>query len=300
VKEVVAALKAKTATVIMDVTLGDGGHSLALLKAMREDARVLGMDQDEEAINRAQARLAGYGSRFRAIQGNFSNLASHVATQGVKEVDGILADLGVSYLQLNEARKGFSFMTSGPLDMRMNKNLDMTAETALNELSENELADIIRAYGEERQTKQIVRAIVSHRKISRIKTTDQLTSIVQNAIRQKDTVKTLARVFQALRIFINKELDNLQQFLPQAVSLLKSSGRLVIISYHSLEDRIVKDFFRKEADPCICPKDFPRCVCGLKPRLKIIGKLVRPSEDEISRIRTARSARMRVAEKVQA
>ena len=296
----VAALKTTTATAIMDVTLGDGGHSLALLEAMREDAWVLGMDQDEDAIKRAQARLAGYGNRFRAIQGNFGNLVSHVAALGVKEVDGILADLGVSHLQLNEARKGFSFMTSGPLDMRMNKNLAMTAETAVNELSENELADIIRAYGEERQVKQIVRAIVSHRKISRIKTTDQLAAIVQSAIRQKDAVKSLARVFQSLRIFTNKELDSLRQFLPQAVNLLKSSGRLVIISYHSLEDRIVKDFFRQEANPCICPKDFPRCVCGLEPRLKIIGKLVRPSENEVFRIRTARSARMRIAEKVQA
>ena len=283
---------------LIDGTLGDGGHTLLMLKAMPEHGRVLAVEQDQDAINRSKKRLSGFADRFQVVHGNFRDLESLSLGQGVTKVDGVLVDLGVSYLQLSDARKGFMFSASGPLDMRMDKTLPTSAEDVVNEFSESELARVVWMYGEERQSKRIARAIVSQRQKVKIETTEQLATIVRNVVGPKFSVKSLARVFQAIRIYVNNELESLQQFLPQAVNLLKTGGRLAVISYHSLEDRLVKEFIQKEAHPCECPPEFPQCVCGKKARLIKVGKLIRPTAEEIAHNSSARSAKLRVAEKL--
>lgn len=298
VEKVVENLNVTTAALIIDATLGDGGHAYALLQAMPEDGRVIGIDLDPDALARSKQRLSQFGERFQAIEGNFGDLEALLEKHGVRNVDGVLADLGISQLQITDASKGFMYSGSGPLAMTMGNRSSLNAETVVNELSEDELARVIWKYGEERDAKRIARAIVSQRRLHRITTTDQLADIVRKTVRHRFVVKTLARVFQAIRIYVNKELESLERFLPQAENVLRSGGRLVVISYHSLEDRRVKEFFRKEANPCECPPELPQCVCGKKPRLKIINKLIRPTAEEIAHNPSARSAKMRVAEKI--
>ncbi len=298
VQEVVRSLKANQALAIVDATLGDGGHSQALLEAMPDYGRVLATDVDAEAIDRAKSRLGKFSGRLTVYQRNFGKIEAILGKEWVGGIDGIIADLGVSRLQFSDPEKGFMFSASGPLSMKMGAGQRRSADGVVNELSESELAKIIREYGEEKDYKRISHAIVRRRDVGRINTTDELAAIVRKVANPRYAIKTLARVFQAIRIFVNAEIENLQAFLPQALRLLKPGGRLSVISYHSLEDRVVKEFMQREAFPCVCPPDLPVCVCGKKPSLKIVGKLIRPSEEEISDNPNARSARMRTAEKL--
>jgi len=298
VSEVLTYLKAETAALIIDATLGDGGHSLALLEAMPDNGKVYGIDLDRDALARAKARLSRFGERFHVIEGNFGDLEALLQEHGVGQVDGVLADLGVSRLQITLADKGFTFSDSGPLTMTMSSETQVNAESVVNDLSEDELARVIWEFGEEREARRIARAIVSQRRLGRIETTGQLADIVRRTVRSRFAVKSLARVFQAIRIYVNREMENLEKFLPQALEVLRPGGRLAVISYHSLEDRKVKEFMQKQANPCECPPELPRCVCGKKPRLKIATKLIRPDEQEVAANPSARSAKMRVAEKL--
>lgn len=296
-QEVLDSLNVESGGLFCDVTLGDGGHAKAILDRLPSKGVVVGIDQDSQAIQRAQHRLAAYGTQFRAIPGNFRNITELLGSAGIQQVDGFLCDLGVSMLQISEPSRGFMFSQSGPLDMRMSAT-GQTAEEIVNTLSEEELADIIYQYGEERKSRRIARAIGRHRKERAIRTTQDLRDIVRQVVGERFLIKSLARVFQSLRIYINDELGSLQEFLPQALSLLRSGGRLAIIDYHSLEARVIKDFIYEQTHPCTCPKDLPMCVCGKQPTLKIVHRQIKPSENEILRNPSARSARLRVMEKL--
>ena len=265
---------------------------------MSERATLFGLDRDDEALKRAESRLAPFRDRVRLLLGNFRDLSRLVEEAGIGEADGILADLGVSHLHLTKPERGFMFSESGPLSMRMGPDADVDVETVINEASEEELAQIIREYGEESAYKKLARAIVSRRIRHRLRTTGDLADVVRRVVRPPYVIKSMARVFQAFRIYVNREIDNLRQFLPQALECLRIGGRLAVISYHSLEDREVKDFYRTEAASCICPPDFPVCRCGHVARLRPLGKLITPDADEISGNPSARSARMRLAEKI--
>ncbi len=296
--QIVELLQAHRARLICDVTAGDGGHSEGFLNQMPLDGCVIAMDQDPQALQRAQQRLARFGDRFIAIKGNFRNFSSLLPHTGRGQVDGILADLGVSALQINDPAKGFMFSADGPLSMQMDPDSGLTAADVVNSFEERQLAQIIRDFGEERAWRRIAAAIVRARNRQPLTTTRQLADIVQRTVPGPHTIKSCARVFQSLRIYINHELENLQLFLPQAVAEMKQGARLAVLSYHSLEDRCVKEFMRDQAHPCICPPKLPRCVCGATPALKLIGKLIVAGQDEITQNPSARSARLRVAEKI--
>jgi 16S rRNA (cytosine1402-N4)-methyltransferase len=296
-EEVLQALEPASGQIFCDVTLGDGGHAKAILEALGAHGLVIGIDRDAQAIERAQQRLAPFGDRFRAIHGNFAELTK-LLTAKVRQVDGIVCDLGVSMLQISKPNRGFMFSADGPLDMRMQSGHGLSAEQIINETSEKEIADIIWRYGEERKSRRIASFIVKARQQNKITTTAELAAIVRRAVGEKYIIKSLARVFQAFRIYVNDELQSLKTFLPQAVDVLRTGGRLAVIEYHSLESRLVKDFIYEQTHPCICPKDLPQCVCGREPRIKVVHKLIKPSEAEIKRNPSARSARLRVIEKL--
>jgi len=298
VKQVLSGLNAKNARLVCDVTLGDGGYSLELLKVMLEDGLVVGIDRDPQAIARAQERLYKFKDRFKAFKGNFRDIEEIVTGMGIKEVDGIVADLGVSRLQISDPKRGFMFLKSGPLLMNMGDDSDVNAETVVNEYDMEKLARIFWEYGEERASRKIANAILKYRQNKRIETTDQLVNIIRSVVSSRYEIKTFARIFQSLRIFINREIENLKFFLPAAVNILKQNGYLAIVSYHSLEDRVVKQFMREQADPCTCSKDLPRCVCGKKPTIKIIGKLITPDEEEIQLNPSSRSSKLRICQKI--
>ncbi|NOY59961.1 MAG: 16S rRNA (cytosine(1402)-N(4))-methyltransferase RsmH [Calditrichaeota bacterium] len=298
VDHVVRSLEAAHAKVVFDATLGDGGYAEAILRAMPSSGKLYGIDRDPQALARARKRLAVFSDRFSAIEGNFADLEHIASKAGVEAADGIVADLGVSYLQISDPGRGFMFSKSGPLSMQMGQDAEFSAEDVVNTFSEKELARIIKMYGEERGAKRIARAIVARRNNNKIETTKELADIVRSVVSSRFAVKSLARVFQAIRIFVNKELDSLDLFLPQALQLLRKDGYLIVLSYHSLEDRKVKSFMHKEQHPCTCPPDLPVCVCGKKPRLQIIGKMIRPSSEEAARNPNSRSAKMRIARKL--
>ena len=296
--EVLAALRAETILLALDATAGDGGHMEGLLQAMPPQGRVIGIDQDPQALQRATRRLAGYANRFQVVRGNFRDLSSLLAPSERGRINAILADLGISTLQISDPEKGFMFSADGPLSMQMDPDSGLNAETVINDYDEAELGAIIRNLGEEHAWRRIAHAIGRERGRGRIVSTRQLADIVQRAVPGMHAIKSCARVFQSLRIHINDELGSLEEFLPRAVEMLAPGGRLALISYHSLEDRRVKEFMRDQANPCICPPKLPRCVCGAVPRLKLIGKLVVPSAAEVAANPSARSARLRVAEKL--
>lgn len=298
VEPVKSSLKVNECNLIIDCTCGDAGHSLAFLKAMPGDGRVIAVDLDPEALERARQRMRDYGDRFKAVQGNFKDIKSLVSQLGVDRPCGIFADLGVSRLQLLKPEKGFMYTGSGPLSMRMDGGQGVTAETVVNEFEEEKLARIIKTYGEDRAYRRIAREIVRKRARRAIKTTGELAEIIKNVVRGPYVTKSLARVFQSIRIFVNGEVDNLKCFLPQAIDLLREKGRLAVLTYHSIEDRIVKAFMRAEASDCECPPDFPVCVCGKEARARIIGRPVVPDEAEIARNPKARSSRLRCCEKI--
>jgi len=297
-KDVIEFLITNPEGIYLDGTLGGGGHAEEILKFLNSKGLYIGIDQDSEAIRYAKSRLENYPNTS-LHQCNFAEFGNIIDTLDLIAIDGVLLDLGVSSHQIDEAERGFSYMQNAPLDMRMNKESQQTAEYLLNNLEEKELSDIFYLYGEERKSRQIARRIVAVRHKNRIESSDHLKQIIDRVIPSRFAVKSYARIFQALRIAVNQELKNLQEGLKGITKYLKPGGRCVIISYHSLEDRIVKNFLRDKANPCTCPPDFPMCVCGLKPEIKILTpKPVKASESEIVINPRSRSARLRVGEKI--
>jgi 16S rRNA (cytosine1402-N4)-methyltransferase len=287
-------LVGRPGALFVDGTAGTGGHTELILERSG-DAEVLGIDRDPGAIEETRARLARFGARLRLVRGNFRQVASFL---GGRAADGFLLDLGVSTFQLSDARRGFSYQRSGPLDMAMGAD-GRSVETFIASSDEREIARVLREYGEERRARSIAREIVRRRDRGGMGTTLQLREAVAKAAPPRDLNGTLSRVFQALRIWANEELESLAAFLPQAVEHANPGARIVIISYHSLEDRAVKRFFRQEALGCTCPKDFPECRCGKVPRLRVLTRsAVRPSAGEIERNGRARSAKLRAAERL--
>ena len=300
-REVLEALRPERGGVFVDATLGLGGHAEAILDAS-PDVRLVGIDRDREALALSGERLARFGDRFVAVEGRHEELALHLDRLGLSEVDGVLADLGVSSMQLDRAERGFSFMKDGPLDMRMGPT-GPTAADLVAELPAEELARIFRDFGEEPRARAVVRAVVETRESAPIRTTGELRALVAKAVggRREEGKDPSTRVFQALRIATNRELVELERFLDDAISRLSLGSRLAVLSYHSLEDRIVKDVFRDRSAGCSCPPSFPVCVCSRRRVLALVTrKAVRPSPEEVLANRRARSARMRVAERVAA
>lgn len=280
----------------LDGTVGAGGHAAAVLDASSPDGRLLGMDRDPAALSFAGQRLAPFGDRVTLVHASFARMGEHAARLGFEQLDGILLDLGLSSRQLDDPARGFAFRHDGPLDMRFDPDDERTAATLVNELPSDELADIIYRYGEERDSRRIARAIVNARPL---RTTGELASIVRGAVRRRERrIHPATRTFQALRIAVNRELEALSAALPQAVQLLRPGGRLAIIAFHSLEDRIVKQFFRRESQDCLCSPESPVCICQHQATLNILTrKPIRPSTVEMERNSRSRSARLRVAER---
>ena len=285
---------------IVDGTLGDGGHAELLLKNTTS-VRVLGIDRDMRAIERAEKRLAPFRDRITLVHGNFGDIKTILKKANVMNVDGLLLDLGVSSPQLDSPNRGFSFMRNGPLDMRMDSSQKITAADLLIELPDEKLVSVIKEYGEERFSKRIVRAIRQAQKQSAIKTTLQLSNIISSVIHasRQTKIHPATRTFQALRIAVNGELEHIKKALRDSVDILQESARVIVISFHSLEDRIVKNFFKTEEKGCVCPPKIPVCSCGHKQRLKIITrKPIIPAVEEVRRNSRASSAKLRVAERV--
>jgi 16S rRNA (cytosine1402-N4)-methyltransferase len=296
--EAVAALRPRAGGRYLDGTFGGGGHAAALLAASAPDGRVLALDRDPAAVARGQALAAASGGRLVVRQANFADLAAVATAEGVAPLDGILLDLGVSSFQLDEAARGFSFQAEGPLDMRLDPTSGRPASALVNELPERELADLIFQYGEERASRRIARAIVQARARAPLRTTGDLARAIAAAVgRPPGGLHPATRTFQALRIAVNDELGALERALAGALTVLAPGGRLVVISFHSLEDRIVKQFFRREATDCLCPPSLPVCQCGHRARLRIITKHpITPGPAEVAANPRSRSAKMRVAE----
>ena len=284
--------------VLVDGTLGRAGHALRILDSF-PTVQLVGVDRDPEALEESRTNLAAHQERVRIVRDEFSNLSSVLERLGHASVRGVLLDLGVSSPQLDEARRGFSFRNEGPLDMRMDPGGGLTARDVVNDYDENELARVLHLYGEERFARRIARAIVQARPIEN---TTALAEIVRDAIpaaTRRTGGHPARRTFQALRIEVNDELGELQRALPQAVEALEAGGRIAVLSYHSLEDRIVKRFFADEAKGCVCPPSFPVCTCGAEAALRIVTrKAVRPAAEEEERNPRSTAARLRVAEKM--
>ncbi len=281
----------------IDCTLGGGGHALAILEHSSPGGQLLGIDADPEAIKVARARLEAYTNSILLVNENFANLQAICIKYDFFPVHGILFDLGLSSLQLNGNGRGFSFQHDAPLDMRLSPSQEVTAADIINTSSEAELARLIRTYGEEGYSHKIARRIVNERPI---KSTLHLARTIERAIgRRRGRIHPATKTFQALRIVVNHELEHLEAALKQAVDLLGFEGRLVVISYHSLEDRIVKQFIQQEAKDCICPLSIPVCVCGHKARLRLINKrVITPSLSEVQLNPRSRSAKLRAAERI--
>lgn len=305
VEEVIDALSPVPGGFRIDATLGGGGHTRRILEATTPGGRVLGIDADPAAIERTRRRLADAGDRLVLRQGNFGDLGEIARASGFGQVDGILLDLGLSSFQLAEHERGFSFRADGPLDMRFDPSVGAPAAHLVATLDERELADLFRRYGEEPHARAVARAIVRERRAAPIETADRLAAIVEAAVPAprdgRRRIHPATRVFQALRIAVNRELEVLPAALEDAVLLLRPGGRLVVIAYHSLEDRIVKRFVAGERRGCICPPVLPVCACGRTPRLTPVGPQPRfPSADEIAHNPRARSARLRAARRLDA
>ena len=288
----------------LDCTLGGAGHSSEIFSRLR-GGRLIGIDRDADAIEAAGARMAALNgdAEFTAIRGNFHDAPALLAGIGVRRVDGILADLGVSSHQLDVRERGFSYHDDAPLDMRMDTSQTLSAREIVNAWSEDDLTRILRDYGEENWSRQIARVICDRRRNRPIETTGDLVSIIDAAIpkkfRSKDGSHPARRTFQALRIAVNDELDPLDKAVEDLVNLLNPGGRICIITFHSLEDRIVKTAFRRLNNPCTCPKEFPVCMCGKKPVIELISrKPITASAQELAENPRARSASLRIAEKI--
>jgi 16S rRNA (cytosine1402-N4)-methyltransferase len=305
VEEVVTMLAPAPGSLQIDATLGGGGHTERILEASSPDGRLLGLDADGAAIARTRERLKRFGDRVTYRQANFRELGSVAPDAGFGQVDGMLFDLGLSSHQLADPDRGFSFRTEGRLDMRFDTARGVPAADLLASLDQRQLTDLLRRFGEEPFAGRIAAAIVRERAIGPIETADQLATIVERAVpgtpRGRRRVHPATRVFQALRIAVNGELDALEQALADSMDLLRPGGRLVVLSYHSLEDRIVKRFIAAERKGCTCPPELPVCVCGRNPRLRRVGPpSITPSAAEIAANPRSRSARLRAAERLAA
>ena len=300
--EVLSLLAPEHGGTFIDGTLGGGGHAEAVLKRLSQDGRLIGIDRDWEAVRAAEDRLSAFGDRFRALHGNFFEMKALLSGAGVSEANGILLDLGVSSHQLDTPERGFSYKTEAPLDMRMDKEAPLSARDVVNDYSEAELARVIWEYGEERFSRRIAGRIVRERQGSPIETTTRLAAIVKEAIPAKyrrEPQHPARRTFQALRIEVNGELKGLDRAVEDACDLLQKGGRLCIITFHSLEDRIVKQAFRRFENPCTCPPSAPVCVCGKRPKAKILTKKpLTCSEEEAARNPRSTSAKLRCVERI--
>jgi len=299
-KEVVTQLQPRSGSLYVDCTLGGGGHAREILRACGPDGQLIGLDWDEEAIAAARERLGEFGARVQLVRANFVEMERVLMSLGITAVDGVVFDLGVSSRQFDEPTRGFSFQREGPLDMRMNRQLGATARDVLRTASLEELARIFRIYGEERRARAIAHEIGRARAEAPIETTTQLVRLLERVLGPKrGATHPATRVFQALRIYVNNELENLKRGLDVATNYLRSGARLVVISFHSLEDRIVKQYFVRLSTSCVCPPGVPVCVCGRKQVFRIVTrKPITPTNEEVVENARARSAKLRVAEKL--
>jgi len=283
--------------IYVDGTLGGAGHSREILRHLSSEGRLVGVDWDEDALKIASQRLVEFGDRAQIVKGNYADLPKILQRIGIERVDGILLDLGISSFQIESPKRGFSYLLSGPLDMRMSPSLPKTAAEIVNNESLESLIRIFKTYGEERRSRKIASAIVEARAQRPIERTDELAKIVSAVIPAIDRIKTQSRIFQSIRIATNAELDNLKRFLENVLDYLNKDARMVIISFHSLEDRMVKEFLKKQANPCECPPELPVCVCGKTPTLKILTRrVVTPTAEEIKMNPRSRSSKLRAAQ----
>lgn len=301
--EVVNYLNCRPGNVYVDGTLGGCGHARAICEKIFPGGRFIGIDQDIDAISNAETVLKDYTSNIHLFHGNFISLPEFLTQLEIDRVDGILLDLGLSLHQIENSGRGFSFRKDEPLDMRMDIQSPQTAENLINNLSQAELQKLFKEYGEEHRAKQIARNIIKTRRQKKIRTSTQLAQIIVDSIparaASKQKIHPATRVFMALRIAVNRELERLTTFLEHAVDLLNPGGRLCLLSFHSLEDRIVKQRFKALEKGCTCPPQLPQCVCGQEPQLRILTKKVaRPTAEEIAANPKARSTRLRAAEKI--
>ena len=300
-EETVDGLNIKPDGIYVDGTLGGGGHAYEVCSRLNDKGRFIGIDQDEAAIEAASARLRDFGERVTIVRSNYCDMRSRLQELGIDKVDGIVLDLGVSSYQLDTAERGFSYRVDAPLDMRMDRRQEMTARDIVNDYSEMDLFRIIRDYGEDKFAKNIAKHIVMEREKGPIETTGQLIEIIKRAIPmkfQKTAGHPAKRTFQAIRIELNRELEVLRDTLDDMIELLNTDGRICIITFHSLEDRIVKSIFKRNEDPCTCPSHFPVCVCGNVPKGKVITrKPILPSDGELEENSRSKSAKLRIFER---
>ena len=300
-EETVDGLNIKPDGIYVDGTLGGGGHAYEVCKRLNDKGRFIGIDQDEAAIEAAGARLSDFGERVTIVRSNYCDMKLRLQELGIDKVDGIVLDLGVSSYQLDTAERGFSYRVDAPLDMRMDRRQTMTARDIVNDYSEKDLFRIIRDYGEDKFAKNIAKHIVMEREKGPIETTGQLIEIIKRAIPmkfQKTAGHPAKRTFQAIRIELNRELEVLRDSLDDMIEMLNEDGRICIITFHSLEDRIVKGIFKKNEDPCTCPSHFPVCVCGNVSKGKVVTrKPILPSEEELEENSRSKSAKLRIFER---
>ena len=301
--ECMQALNPSRGGIYVDCTAGGGGHSLGIAERLPDGSRLICLDRDDDAIKACTKRLEAYADRVTAVKTEFSALGAVLDSLGIDKIDGIMWDLGVSSYQLDEAERGFSYMADAPLDMRMDRSATLDSAYVVNSYSEQELRRIIFAYGEEKFAAKIASAIVKNRSTSPINTTLELSEIIKNAIpagaRRKEAQHPAKRTFQAIRIEVNRELDVIRPAIEEAVRRLNVGGIAAVITFHSLEDRITKQTMADLAKGCTCPPEFPVCVCGNKPKVKLVTKKpIVPSDAEIADNPRARSAKLRVAEKL--
>jgi len=299
--EVIEYLKPEPNQNFIDCTLGGGGHAQEILKLSKPNGKLLGIDLDPEAIKASKAKLKAYQQRVFLVNDNYKNLKQIVYDNSFDKINGILLDLGLSSFELADPKRGFSFQTSAPLDMRFGQTV-LTASQIVNSYKEKQLSKIFKEYGEERYSKQIAQEIVKQRREEKISKTDQLVAIIEKVYQNKPKPKKIhvaTKVFQALRIEVNDEINTLKKILPICLQLLAPKGRLVVISFHSLEDKIVKQFLKQEARDCICPPEIPVCQCNHQTKVKILTKkVIQPTITEIKNNPRSRSAKLRVAEKI--
>ena len=297
--EVIDALNIQPHGIYLDCTLGGGGHSLKIGESLSADGILIGIDRDEDAISAAREKLSSLRCRVEIVHGNFSELDKILDELQIDKIDGAIFDLGVSSHQIDTAARGFSYMNDAPLDMRMDRTKNFSAFDVINNYSEENLVKIFSEYGEERFSKRIAKNIIGARKNSPIETTGELVKIIEKAVPKiSDGGHPAKRVFQAVRIEVNHELEILNGAVNSAVKRLNFGGRIAIITFHSLEDRIIKNTFKTLAQGCICPKNFPVCVCGHKAEIKILGKAKTATVEELNQNSRAKSAKLRIAEKI--
>jgi len=284
--------------IYIDGTVGFGGHAEAILSKLNNKGKLIGIDLDPYALEYTKNNLSKFPKKsYSLYKGNFSEFPEIISQMGISKVDGLVVDLGISSYQINSGHRGFSYMNDGPLDMRFNNDYGISAKNLLNNMSDLELGHIIRTFSEEKNYKKIAKNIVKYSEQGKMNTTFDLKEAIKEVVNQRYLNKTLSRVFQAIRIKINNELDNLKFLLNNTIKYVKKGGRIVIITFHSIEDSIVKSFFKKSSIECICPPIFPICNCDIKPTLKIINrKVISPSKQEIEKNYRSRSAKLRIAE----